>query len=103
MLCLLLSDLAKYNKLSFSFAALLNLSIIEGQKIRGLFESTNNIINIISAQENWLVDYFLYLLNLLKLIGYEIDFVNKESFIYLNLNTLQFVKNNSNKSIIIVP
>ncbi len=29
MLCLLLSDLAKYNKLSFSFAALLNLSIIE--------------------------------------------------------------------------
>ena len=83
-----------------SIVSLLNLSIIEGQKIRGLFESTNNIINIISAQENWLVDYFLYLLNLLKLIGYEIDFANKQSFIYLNLDTLQFVNNNSNKSIV---
>ncbi len=83
-----------------SIVSLLNLSIIEGQKIRGLFESTNKIINIISAQENWLVDYFLYLLNLLKLIGYEIDFANKQSLIYLNLDTLQFVKNNSNKSIV---
>ena len=83
-----------------SIVSLLNLSIIEGQTIRGLFESTNKIINIISAQENWLVDYFLYLLNLLKLIGYEIDFVNKQSLIYLNLDTLQFVKNNSKKSIV---
>ncbi len=83
-----------------SIVSLLNLSIIEGQTIRGLFESTNKIINIISAQENWLVDYFLYLLNLLKLIGYEIDFANKQSLIYLNLDTLQFVKNNSNKSIV---
>jgi len=83
-----------------SIVSLLNLSIIEGQKIRGLFESTNNIINIISAQENWLVDYFLYLLNLLKLIGYAIDFANKQTFIYLNSDTLQFVNNNSNNSIV---
>ena len=83
-----------------SIVSLLNLSIIEGQKINGLFESTSKIINIISAQENWLVDYFLYLLNLLKLIGYEIDLANKQAFIYLNLDTLQFIKNNSSKSII---
>ena len=82
-----------------SIVSLFNLSIIEGQKIKGLFESTNKIINIISVKDNWLVDYFLYLLNLLKLIGYEIDFANKKSFIYLNLDTLQFNNINSNKSI----
>ena len=92
-------DKYKLNSL-LSIVSLLNLSIIEGQKIRGLFESTNKIINIISSKENWLIDYFLYLLNLLKLIGYEIDFANKQSFIYLNLDTLQFVNNSSNKSII---
>ena len=65
-----------------------------------MFESTYKIINLISSKENWLVDYFLYLLNLLKLIGYEIDFTNKLSLDYLNLDTLQFVNKNSNKSIV---
>ena len=83
-----------------SIVSLLNLSIIEGQKIKGLFGSTYKIINLISSKENWLVDYFLYLLNLLKLIGYEIDFTNKLSLNYLNLDTLQFVNKNSNKSIV---
>ena len=83
-----------------SIVSLLNLSIIEGQKIKGLFECTYKIINLISSKENWLVDYFLYLLNLLKLIGYEIDFTNKLSLNYLNLDTLQFVNKNSNKSIV---
>ena len=83
-----------------SIVSLLNLSIIEGQKIRGLYKSTHKIINLIADRENWLVDYFLYLLNLLKLIGYEIDFKNKNSFKYLNLNTLQFENHHSNKSIV---
>ncbi len=83
-----------------SIIALLNLSIIEGQKIKGIFNSTENIINLISKRENWLVDYFLYLLSLLKLIGYEIDYINKKSLNYLNLDTLQFDHNNSNKSIV---
>ncbi len=83
-----------------SIVSLLNLSIIEGQKIKGLYQTTNEIINIISIKENWLVEYFLYLLNLLKLIGYEIDFKNKNSFNYLNLDTLQFTNNLSNNAII---
>jgi hypothetical protein len=83
-----------------SIISLLNLSIIEGQKITGIFNSSEKIINMISIQENWLVDYFLYLLNLLKLIGYEIDFIKNQSLDFLNLDTLQFNNINSNKSII---
>ena len=47
-----------------------------------------------------MIDYFLYLLNLLKLIGYEIDFKNNNSFKFLDLSTLQFVNNYSNKAIV---
>ena len=83
-----------------SIVSLLNLSIIEGQKIPGIFSNTEKIIKLISDQENWIVDYFLYLLNMLKLIGYEIDFVKHKSFRYLNLDTLQFNENNSRNSII---
>ena len=83
-----------------SIVSLLNISIIEGQKIIGLYKSTHKIINLIADREKWLVNYFLYLLNLLKLIGYEIDFKNKNSFKYLNLNTLQFENENSSKSIV---
>ena len=43
---------------------------------------------------------FLYLLNLLKLIGYEIDFKNNNSFKFLDLSTLQFVNNYSNTAIV---
>ena len=89
----------KLNSL-LSIISLLNLSIIEGQKIKGLYENTSQIINLISEKEKWLVDYLLYLLNLLKLIGYEIDFQNKESFNYLNLETLQFENNFSKKTIV---
>ena len=89
----------KLNSL-LSITSLLNLCIIEGQKIKGLFESTNKIINIVSLEDNWIVEYFLYLLNLLKLIGYEIELNNKQSFKYLDLDTLQFNNNNFNKSIV---
>ena len=82
-----------------SIISLLNISIIEGQKIKGIFENTEKIINIISIHENWIVDYFLYLLNLLKIIGYEIDFKRNKNFNYVNLETLHFHNNNSSKSI----
>ena len=83
-----------------STVSLLNLSILEGQKINGLYKSTHKIILLISDKENWLVDYFLYLLNLLKLIGYEIDFKNNNTFKYINFKTLQFEKHHTNKSIV---
>ena len=70
--------------------SLLNVSIIEGQKVNGLFDLSKNIIIIISNSEKWIIDFLLYLFNLLKLIGYEIDFNNNLSNQYFNLDNLQF-------------
>ena len=79
--------------------SLLNVSIIEGQKINGLFKLSRDIIKIISDNDNWIIDFFLFLLNLLKLIGYEIDFSKNLTNRYFNLETFQFEDSLNIKSI----
>ena len=79
--------------------SLLNISIIEGQKVDGLFKLSENVINIIANEKKWIVNFFLFLLNLLKLIGYDIDYQKNISNKYLNLDNLQFESLNSPKSI----
>ena len=82
-----------------STVSLLNISIIEGQKINGLFNLSENLINILSNNEKWIVDYFIYLLNLLKLIGYDIDFNQNFSKEFFDLETLRFEISSSKNSI----
>ena len=45
--------------------SLLNISIVEGQKINGLFELSEEIIQILANKEKWIVDFFLYQLEFL--------------------------------------
>ena len=73
-----------------SIVSLLNISIIEGQKVNGLFDLSESIIEILAKKEKWIIEYFLYLFNLLKLIGYDIDFYKNSLKNYFNLETLQF-------------
>ena len=82
-----------------AIVSLLNISIMEGQKVNGLFDLSENIIQILANEEKWIISYFLYLLNLLKLIGYDIDFYKNSSYNYINLETLQFENFISSKSI----
>ena len=79
--------------------SLLNISIIEGQKVEGLFKLSENVINIIANEKKWIVNFFLFLLNLLKLIGYDIDYQKNISNQYLNLDNLQFENLYVSKSI----
>ena len=80
--------------------SLLNISIIEGQKINGLFNLSEKILTIISSKDKWIIEFFLYLLNLLKLIGYEIDYNNNADQKYFNLDTLQFEEHLKSNSIL---
>ena len=82
-----------------AIVSLLNVSIIEGQKVDGLFNLSKEIIEIISISEKWIIDFFLFLFNLLKLIGYEIDFSKNLSTQYFNLQNLQFEDDPSFKSV----
>ena len=82
-----------------AIVSLLNISIIEGQRIKGLFDSSERVINILANEEKWIIDYFLYLLNLLKLIGYDIDFKNNSLNNYFNIETLHFERSLAKNSI----
>jgi len=73
-----------------AIVSLLNISIIEGQKVKGLFDSSEKVIKVLLNDKKWIIDYFLYLLNLLKLIGYDIDFHKNSLNNYFDLETLQF-------------
>ena len=82
-----------------SIISILNICIIEGQKINGIFSLSENIIKILANQERWIVDYFLYLLSILKIIGYDINFQKNIKKNYFNLHNLQFDETISNKSV----
>ena len=82
-----------------ALVSLLNISIIEGQKINGIFNISENMINILSNNERWIIDFFLFLLNLLKLIGYELDFKQNKNFNFFHLETLQFQNSNTSECI----
>ena len=82
-----------------ALVSLLNISIIEGQKVAGLFNLSENIIEILVNEEKWIVTYFIFLLNLLKIIGYDIDYQKNFSKDYINLDNLQFIDSNITKSI----
>ena len=82
-----------------AIVSLLNISIIEGQKVNGLFDLSEKVIEILVNDEKWIIDYFLYLLNLLKLIGYDIDFHKNSLNNYFNLETLQFEDYSTSRTI----
>ena len=82
-----------------TLVSLLNISIIEGQKVSGLFNLSENIIEILVNEKKWIINYFIFLLNLLKIIGYDIDYQKNTSKDYLNLDSLQFSNSNITKSI----
>ena len=73
-----------------ALVSLLNISIIEGQKVSGLFNLCENIIEILANEKKWIINYFIFMLNLLKIIGYDIDYQKNTSKDYLNLDSLQF-------------
>ena len=73
-----------------ALVSLLNISIIEGQKVSGLFNLSENIVKILANEKKWIINYFIFLLNLLKIIGYDIDYQKNTSKVYLNLDSLQF-------------
>jgi len=88
---------------SFSLLAIisiLNECIYEGAKVNGLFLSVKNLINFINLNKNWLSNYCVWLLYFLKLLGYDIDYNDKEKMKYFNLNSLNFQNISNNNSII---
>lgn len=93
-------DKYKLNAL-LSIISLINISILEGQNIKGFYNGIENLIGNIINRKYWIIFYCKWLFYLLKLIGYQIDYehnidkkfydIVKQDFLYQpNHNTIEF-------------
>lgn len=73
-----------------SIISLINVSIIEGQKIFRIYEITKKVINIISSKKHWLSFLCIWFFDLLEIIGYQIEYKDKKKFKFFNLLTHEF-------------
>ena len=94
----IITDKYKLNCL-LSTISLINLSIIEGQKINNLYNLSENFLNNMILSKNWLINHLIFLFNLLKLIGYEIDYSSNSKKNYFNLENLNFEEELNNSSV----
>jgi len=78
--------------------SLINLSIIEGQKVKNIFKISNDFLNLMFVNKKWLRDYIFFLFKLLKIIGYEVEFRDNKKK-YFDLLNLEFCNHTSAKTI----
>ncbi len=81
-----------------SLISLTNLSIIEGQTIKGIFSCVDDFINDLIVKHKWIVLYCKWLFELLKVIGYEIDYRSNSKNKYFDVNLLKFTHIKQNNS-----
>jgi len=90
----------KYKSYSLlSIVSFVNLSIVEGQIINGLYSSIKDIVEIIIMKKHWISFYCEWLFKLLKMIGYQIDYKNNKSYKFFNFINQEFENTNFEKSI----
>ena len=94
---LIINDKYKLNCL-ICVTSLINLSIIEGQKIKNIFEIVDKFILVMFNNKKWLKDFFIFLFDLLKIIGYDIDYNNNKNN-FFDYQTLEFTEKKTQNSI----
>ena len=82
-----------------SVVSLINASVIEGQKINQIYKISKEFLEIMINKKKWLNFFCIYLFDLLKYIGYELDYVNNNRLKYFDTDTLEFKENYSNYTI----
>ena len=81
----------KYKSYSLlCIVSLVNLSIIEGQKINEFYKSVKDVVRILESKKHWISFFCEWLFKLLQLIGYQIDYKNNKDYKYFNLITQDF-------------
>ena len=83
-----------------SITSLINLSIVEGQHVKGIFEDIENIIYTIITQNHWIKSYCEWLFNLLQKIGYQIDYKKNKNKKYFDISKKEFYYEYSDGSIV---
>tara|TARA_B100000579_G_C22686252_1_gene782759 strand:+ start:278 stop:970 length:693 start_codon:yes stop_codon:yes gene_type:complete len=71
---------------------LINLSIVQGQKIDNIYLSVKAIIEKIINNRYWISFFCEWLFILLKILGYQIDYKSKKDYNYFDLINNEFTK-----------
>ena len=82
-------DKFKLNALA-SVLSLINISIFEGQQIKGFYSAVFDLISKINNKDKWIIFYCEWLFDLLKFIGYQIDYNINFNKKYFNLSDQEF-------------
>ena len=83
-----------------SLISIINLSIIEGQTIKGIFSCVNEFINNLIVKKKWILLYCKWLFELLKIIGYEIDYKSNSNKKFFDANLIKFTNLNENNPLV---
>jgi recombinational DNA repair protein (RecF pathway) len=83
------TDKYKMNAL-LSVLSLINLSIVEGQNIKGFYYDVESLIYNIIKNNHWIVFYCEWLFNLLQKIGYQIDYKKNNKYEFYNISKQEF-------------
>ena len=97
----IINDKYKLNAL-LSILSLINLSITEGQHIKGFYIGVEDILLKIIFQNHWIVFYCEWLFYLLQLIGYQIDYKKNNNKKFFDLVNQNFIYE-SNENTIMFP
>ena len=97
----ILDDKYKLNAL-LSILSIINISILEGQYIRGFFKAVEKLIYKIVNSKQWIVSYCEWLFELLRIIGYQIDYKNHNDKNFYDTSYQEFTYKN-NKNTIVFP
>ncbi len=73
-----------------SLISLINLSIIEGQTIKGIFNCVDKFINNLILRKKWIILYCKWLFDLLKVIGYDLDYISNSDKKFFDVKLLEF-------------
>ena len=80
--------------------SLINLSIIEGQKIRNIYSVVDSFLINMFQDNKWFSFFCIFLFDLLKIIGYEIDISQSKNYKYFDLDLLEFKKFKTQSTVI---
>ena len=71
-------------------AALVSLSLIEGQRVKNIFKIVENFLFNMFNNSKWFIEFCIFLFQLLKIIGYEINISESKQNKYFDLDELSF-------------
>ena len=83
-----------------SIMSIINIAIVEGQKVKGIYKLIDNFLNKLINEKTWIKLYCKWIFDLLKIIGYEIDYKSNLDKKFFNINTQMFTEKNDDNVVI---